>query len=329
MVDTWKLNASKEKILSTLRMKGPSLPVQLAREILFSPLFTSAFLSELKDEGKIRLSHMRVGSSPLYYLPGQEKLLEKFVPYLNQREKEALELLKRSQVLEDSAQTPVVRVALRAIKDFALPTQRLENGETKTYWRYFTVPESEVDSLIKGVAPAQVSSKVEMPAMVAATPKAEVRVNAEEMAADAMLIKAAVAEEVSKPAKVEQKTLVELDEERPLAEKRSAKVKESDFTIAVKDYLGSKEIEVTQVKSEKKKEFEARIRIDTMFGKQEYYLIAKDKKSVSDDDLSLALHKARAENLPAVFMSPGELNKKGKAHLEQWGNLVKYEKLDL
>ncbi|MBU0978076.1 MAG: hypothetical protein KKD18_06670, partial [Nanoarchaeota archaeon] len=79
----------------------------------------------------------------------------------------------------------------------------------------------------------------------------------------------------------------------------------------------------------KKKEFEAKIRINTDLGRQTYYLIAKDKKLVSDNDLTQAEKKARGEKLPAVFMSQGDLSKKGRAHLEAWGNLVRFEKLEL
>lgn len=102
---------------------------------------------------------------------------------------------------------------------------------------------------------------------------------------------------------------------------------ESEFSRNVKDYLAGKDIEITEVFGERKRDFEGRIRIDTLFGKQEFYLIAKDKKSITDNDFAVALQKAQAEKLPAAVMSTGELNKKGKEHLAKWGNLVKWEKL--
>ena len=301
MIEVEKLNSSKETILSTIRTKGPSLPVQIAREINFSPLFASAFLSELKSEEKIKISNMRVGSSPLYYLPGQEQQLEKFVPYLNQREKEAFQKLKQGQVLEDSKQDPVVRVALRAIKDFAVSMKINVDGESKLFWKYFSLSDEEVTQLVeKGLGRKVVSKTKE-------------------------LEEASKEEETAKTEEVKPEIL---EEARPLAEKKKAKVKESEFAINVKDYLGAKEIEIMHVVAEKKKEFEAKIRIDTLFGKQVYYLIAKDKKNVNDNDLTLALEKARVEKLPAVFMAPGELNKKAREHLQQWGNLVKWERLE-
>ena len=92
----------KEKIISLLQIRGPSLPVHVSSEIKTSILFASAFLSELASEKRIKISNMRVGSSPLYFLPGQEPLLEKFSQYLKSREKDAYMLLKGEKFLKDS-----------------------------------------------------------------------------------------------------------------------------------------------------------------------------------------------------------------------------------
>ncbi len=129
----------KEKILSVLRRRGPSLPVHISGETGMSALFASAFLSELFAEKKIKISDMKVGNSPLYFLPGQEPSLEKFSEHLKNRERDAFELLKEKKFLKDSEQQPAIRVALRSIKDFAIPFKKNE----EIFWRYFTVPESE------------------------------------------------------------------------------------------------------------------------------------------------------------------------------------------
>ena len=129
----------KEKILSILRMKGPTLPVYISQDTGISMLFASAFLSELLSDKIIKISKMRVGNSPIYYLPGQETQLERFSNYLKSKEKEAFLLLQEKRFLRDSEQSPAIRVALREIKDFAFPFRK--NGET--VWRYLTAKESE------------------------------------------------------------------------------------------------------------------------------------------------------------------------------------------
>src|SRR3989344_6801922 len=143
-VNLEKLNRNKDQILSLINMRGPSLPVQIARTISLEPLFASAFLSELYAEGRIKLSNLRVGSSPLYYSSGQEHMLEKCVEHLNQREKEALRLLKKENILEDEKLSPVTRVALRAIRDFAIPVKIRIKEDSKLFWKYFLLPDSDI-----------------------------------------------------------------------------------------------------------------------------------------------------------------------------------------
>ncbi|MFB6246651.1 MAG: hypothetical protein ABEI74_03615 [Candidatus Pacearchaeota archaeon] len=133
----------KEKILSYIREKGPLLPVQIAREIGISSLFISAYLSELISAKKLEVSKMKVGNSPLYYIPGQENSLENFSTHLKPQEKEAIEQLKEKQVLKDSDLEPATRVALQSVQDFAIPFEH--SGEK--YWRYMTI--SEEDALQK------------------------------------------------------------------------------------------------------------------------------------------------------------------------------------
>lgn len=129
----------KEKIIHYIKQKGPSLPVHIAKEINTSTLFTSAFLSELLSEKKIKASHMRVGTSPIYYAPEHEAKLENFSKFLKRKERESFEILKKEKFLKDSEQLPAIRVALREIKDFAIPFQVNE----EIIWRYMTILESE------------------------------------------------------------------------------------------------------------------------------------------------------------------------------------------
>lgn len=130
----------KEKIISFIKINGPSLPVHIAGYIGMTMLFTSAFLSELLSEKKLKISNMKVGSSPLYLLFGQEGQLEKYSQHLKSREKDAFTLLKEKEILKDTEQEPAIKVALRAIKDFAIPIQK--NNEL--YWRYIN-SEKEVE----------------------------------------------------------------------------------------------------------------------------------------------------------------------------------------
>lgn len=144
---TQDASKTREKILSILRMKGPTLPVFISQDTGISMLFASAFLSELLSDKLVKMSNMRVGNSPIYYLQGQEPQLERFSSYLKSKEKEAFLLLQEKRFLKDADQSPAIRVALRQIKDFAFPFRRAN----ETFWRYLTAKESEFRTDVKPI----------------------------------------------------------------------------------------------------------------------------------------------------------------------------------
>ena len=318
----------KDRILSLIKARGPSLPVQIAKGIGVESLFAGAFLSELYAEKKIKISDMKVGSSPLYYLEGQEEQLEKFVEHLNAREKEAFFVLKREKVLEDNSLEPVVRVALRAIKDFAIPVKIKMNDDSKLFWKYFLLSDVEMkDALntkIFGVSIERKEEKVEQK-VVEKIIENEIKVEK----------KASEAEEQKElDEKVAKKIKKEKSGEKKEKTKIIAKIKnkeesiqDNEFGKRIKNYLFSKDIEILDVLLDKRTEFIAKTRLDMLFGKQEFLLFAKDKKSVNDSDLMSAVQKAQIEKMPALFVSFGGLNKKGEEYLKEWRNLIKFEKI--
>ncbi|MEI6731252.1 MAG: FaeA/PapI family transcriptional regulator [archaeon] len=315
------LNLIKERIISFIQERGPSLPVTIAGAIATSPMFASAFLSELYAEGKVKLSNMRVGSSPLYMLPGQEPMLEKFIQYLNNREKEAHALLKRDKLLEDQSQEPVVRVALRAIKDFAIPIKIRIGEESRLFWKYFILPDSEIKKTLLGLHGMD-ESPVAAKEIIQETPKPRTPETKEIVLDEHPVV-------IKETKKIEQilETSEEKAPEQKKVKKEKTKKEESVFAKHVKSYLLSKNIELLSISSEKKKEFQAKIRIETLFGKQEYFLIARDKKKFAHEDLSNAYQKAQQEKMPVLLAGPGEIDKKALEYMKELRNLVKFEKI--
>lgn len=307
--------ATKERILNIIKERGPSFPVQIARTINVSPLFTSVFLSELVEDSKLRTSSMKIGSSSLYYIQGQEAQLENFIEHLNQREKEAFFLIKSSLVLEDDKQTPIIRVALRAIKDFASPFKITVQSADRIFWKYHLLKDDEFDKKIKRILDP-------FAAIMEDKPKEEIKEK-----------EAKPLEKIEKDRETPVEPIIEVnsesEEEPEIKPAKSKKKVVSQFAEKVKDYLAAKDIEVLVSIIEKKKEFIAKIRTDTLFGKQEYYLIAKDKKKITETDINLALQKAQSEKMLAILLCPGEIDKKAHPHLKEWRNLVKFEKARL
>ena len=285
----------KEKIINLLKRRGPSLPVHIAKEIDMSILFSSAFLSELLSEKRIKISNMRIGSSPLYYLSGQESQLEKFSQYLKNKEKEAFILLLERKILKDSEQEPAIRVALRQIKDFAIP---FEKGD-KIYWKFLGTKE-EIKTKER-----EEDSKIEKRI------KEPIKENKEEL------------DIFDKEKKEVQKD--EGREKKSFKKKvpKNAKVNEKFFN-RVKEFLVSKGMEITDIEGFSKSDVILRIKDKG----EEKLLIAYNKKRVVDNDILKAHKKAEELKLKYTILSKGEPTKKLSGFIEAIKNLEKLEKIE-
>lgn len=294
---------TKEKILHLLKIRGPSLPVHIAKEIDQNILFTSAFLSELLSEKKIKISNMRVGSSPIYFIQGQEPQLEKYSENIKGKEKEALLLLKEKKFLNDETQQPPIRVALRSIKDFAIPFQK----NNKLFWRYFKVPESEF------IESKQVPATKPIPKKV--IPLTDSQTATKQPITNESSLDIFDKTEEKQPAK--KKTL------KKSSKKKTTSKTNDKFFNKVKEFLKEKQIEITEIESIGKNELVFRVRKN----QKEQLLFAYNKKQIKEDDLIKANKKASETNLRYTILCLGEPTKKLSNFIEAIKNLDEIEKM--
>lgn len=301
----------KFKVLEFIRLRGPVIPVQISKQIGSNILFAGAVLSELLNSGKIKISSAKIGGSPVYYFPGQEPRLNILYGYLNQREKQAYDLLKDKKTLKDKSLQPVERVALREIKDFAYFFQI--NDEI--YWRWYLINEEEARSLVFQ------NIENEMP---------------KEIVSEAKEIKQEIIEE--KPAEIEQaaidvqeKPTIKFESKKEIIQKTEKKkikkeVKAKDFDLILKNYLSNKDIKIIEENIVKKgKEFDYVIEISSRVGNIRMFLSAKDKKKINDADLSICHNKSQLKKLPLMVLTNGDLTKQAKEYINN--NYLIYEKI--
>jgi hypothetical protein len=310
----------KEKILAFLRRKGPSLPVHISKETGLSILFASAFLSELVAEKIVGYSDMKVGSSPVYFLNEQAYMLERFGNHLKSREKDAFLLLKEKKFLADSEQTPQIRVALRAIKDFAVPFSR----ENQVIWRYYTVPESEFKPDIIAVREKAEESHEIIP---------EIGIIKEEKAIEI------IPEEIEKPfeirieklkesGKEQQKELDIFEKPRKAKAKKHMKKKKAkmddNLFNKVKEWVVNNSMEIIDIRNFSMNEMILKVRK----GREEHMLVVYNKKRLSDSDLVRANRKAREAGLGYSILSLGEPQKKMNDMIDAVKNLGEIRKIE-
>lgn len=139
---------TEDKILNFLKYSGPSLTMKIANNIKENSIIASAYLSELSSQRKIKISNLKIGTSPLYYLPGQEDQLIKFTKDINPKDREVLERLHKKKVLRENNLELLAKVALRSLKDFAIPLHVNFNGQKELFWRWHLLSDEETNQII-------------------------------------------------------------------------------------------------------------------------------------------------------------------------------------
>jgi hypothetical protein len=290
---------SAEAILQLISSRGPQVPTQIAQAIGTNSIIASAHLSELKARGKIKISGLKVGSSPLYYLPGQEEQLQGFADNLHDKEKKAYDLLSEKKIIRDIEQEPVIRVALRGIKDFAVPLEVQRGETTELFWKWFLLPSEDAQSIINEMLGA-----VQKKPKKVAPPKKQAE-------------KKPVVEKVREPEtkQADQKKLVK--EEKPEAKARVRKQAEDvDFVEVISGFFSSNKIVVLKKEVLKKTEVDYLVTIPSAVGDVEYYCKTRKKKSINDADLASAFAQGQLRKLPVLFLTTGKLTKRAREMLE-------------
>lgn len=296
----------KKKIISFLEANGPSLPVRIAKITELDPLLTSAILSELIDSKQVKTSKIRIGSSPLYLLQGQEQMLEEHTSNFKPIEKEAYLKLKENELLVDENESPSIRVALRNIRDFATPF----NFQEKIMWKYAFTPDERIKELLN--------------------PKKETPKKIEEIK---IKEKSDTEEEAKKENKKKTKTKEEEESKRKekkiedifhTSEKRE---KKSEFLIKIKAFLEKKEIKFLETIQTEKKEIIAKISLSTNLGDINFLLIAKNKKSLTREEISSSIQRATYEKMPCLLIIKKEPSKKIRETINK-NHLIKLEILN-
>lgn len=294
--------------------KGPSLPSTIAKEINMDMLFTSAFLSELLSEKKLKTSNLKVGSSCVYFIPGQETQLESFSHHMKDKEKEAYDLLKSRKILKDKNLEPAIRVALRKIRDFAVP---FKNDE-EIYWKYFTIDNSEVENLFSS-APKQ-SEKPSEPEIIkkesSEKPKDELGIfeEKEQRSQDNLEQENKKVEEKPKKKAVKKKA----------ARKKASNTKNEKFFNKVKEHLNNNSIEILDFEGFSKSDLKLKIKRSG----QEYLLIAYNKKRITEKDILSAHKTAQEKNMKYIILSLGEPAKKIINFIDAVKDLQELDKID-
>ncbi len=272
----------REKVLTFVRQYGPVLPVQISKVLNKDIFFAGAVLSELVASKLIKISIAKIGGSPVYYAPGQEEKLSVLFNHLPLKEKEAYSLLKESKFLRDKTLEPAYRVAMRSLKDFAKEFTADVGQGSELFWRWYLIPETEFSTIIR-------------PAI-----KIQPKIQPQEQKLQAQL-----------------KFQPQIRAEPQIQPKIKKDIKDEFYNL-VSDFLKFSNIQIISQESiRKNKEICMIVKIPSSIGNLDFYLVAKNKRSISNADLSLVCNKGAQKKLPTLFLSTGDLSKKGNEYIEK------------
>lgn len=282
----------KGQVLDFIRISGPVLPVDVSKKLNSDIIYAGAVLSDLVSNKLIKISAAKIGGSPVYYVSGQEERLGRLYNYLPAKEKEAYNLLKEKKILKDRDCEPGIRVALRQLKDFAFPFM----DKNEVLWKWYLVKDEEVQNILN-------------PAPKVEEKPVEIKI------------------EEKKP-ELKQEIKPEVKEKK-IRKPREKKIKDERNLLLdeINSYLNSKKIKLLENLEIKKNEISLKIELDSELGKLKYLLCAKDKKSISDNDLTLAYNKGQQHKLPVLFLSTSGLSKKAEKYLESISGFLVFKKL--
>jgi hypothetical protein len=287
----------KEKIISFLQTNGPSLPVRIARAIEMEPVFASAILSELLQTKKVTMSHMRIGSSSLYLLPGQEEKLEKNIEHLKPIEQEALSKLQKNKTLIDEELEPAIRVALRGLRDFAISSK----PEDKIIWKYAFSSEKEPEKIQEEIIKTEPKEEHK---------KIQIEIEPEK-------IPKAWEEKKEEIKKLKQEKKVE-----PIFEEKSFHEKQKTFLNEVEAYLKKQNISMTSIQEVDKKSVIAKIKLQD----KNAILFAFNKQRINEQEL-MKVYK-QTDGLPYYIIIRGDLTKKMTQTLDAYKKLIEVAQLE-
>ena len=288
----------QDKILNFLKVTGPTLPTKVAKNINTDILLASAHLSDLSSQGKVKISKLKIGGSPLYYLPGDESQLYNFASgNINPKDLLVLDELKEKKILRESNLELIQRVGLRNLPDFAVPLNVRVSDKIELFWKWHlssnddanqmigtmltgvkeTVPLEEVPEIEEKVVEQieEVEESNEEAVEVEQEVPEEQEVESEVVKETKQEQEASIKEE-AKP--IEEEELKEKEEEKPVTESKDSESSDNPAEVKEEVKLKEKQKKLTEEKkpAEEKKPFLQKVKEK----------ITRKKKKVVVDDFS-------------------------------------------
>ncbi len=337
-----------DKILSYIKINGPVVPAQLTKAVKKDTIMIGAFLSELAKQKKLLISHAKIGGSPVYYLPEQKHRLIMLIRHLNEKDRRACQLLQQKKVLRDSELSPLLRVSMRSIRDFAKPLKVIFGQKQELFWAWYLLPKEQATKAIKEMLQKKAglekesqeqNVKAKMPDARNLENKSKAQKPLDKSSTETRK-KESFASEAESENKSKKKSKAEIaveiqKKQENLAEKEKTKsscnsnesslqqqltdqkLASDAFFAKIKNFFKEKGIVIRNAKQLRKNtELELFVSVPSAVGFIDFYAKAKSKKRITDSDLASVYLNAQLEKMPAMLIITGTITKKAEGMLK-------------
>ena len=294
------MSFSQEDVLQVVEQHGPVIPNQVKQRLgAGDATMINVYLSNLREEGKIKFTHVQLGSSKFAYTPQQKAKLETLIEHLNEKDRRTAKKLQEAKVLRVQEQDPLTRVGLQETKDFAIPIKVSTRQGEELFYRYFLTTPEQAQEKIREILQPNTAPKQEVKEE---PPKEEIRQEVTEQPPQ----KPAPTPTTPPPKKPE--------EQRVLSKPETP---DNELAQTIEQYCADNNIEIlTYNEVRKNSEADLEIKLPTAAGKILFYAKAKTKKTSNDGDLAAAILSAKKRMLPALYLTTGSVTNKAKENPE-------------
>ena len=295
-----KQNKMKDKIFAFVQSKGPVLPVEVASAVDTNSFLAKAYLSDLIEEGKVRISNEKFGAEKLYYIQGQEQRVA-------ERLKEVANQQKTAKIYHDPAMKSQVTPELaRKRQEFSAMAKKVEAEDKKVK----IIPKQPVQQNPPARPLQPIQQPQQKPRLL---PK--------------MLPKFSIFRKP--PPQQPEKRVIEVKPQPRYAPQQIQNIptKPKNFVDDARNFLEAQNGKIADVLERKKKFAEFNALLPTAFGEFKVLIHIRDKKKITDSDISLLYSKSSQRNIPGLMITNGHLTRKADRFLDTVKDSVKVKVL--
>jgi flagellar biosynthesis GTPase FlhF len=129
---------TKDNLLKFVAQKKAVTPTDVAETFQTTTMIGSAALSELAKDNHVKISYLKLGSTPYYYDPRQKEcLIALGEAQYSKYEKETFNRLRTQEIIPEAAMSVQERVAVLQLKDFAIPLSVTHEGAEIKFWVWY------------------------------------------------------------------------------------------------------------------------------------------------------------------------------------------------